>query len=396
MTNKKKILIVSSSLNTGGLERCLLNFCGGLDCGKYDIDLYLFNDGRGLLSELNKSINLLPDSPYYSDVFNKSLAKSIMSLVKKGQFSLCFYKIGRFIRTRLHRNLNTVKDWQSMKKTLLKNTEHYDVAIGFEEGTSGYYVAECIDADIKMCWIHTDIKMISACKELDKVAFEKVNYICTVSQNSKNSLCEYYPDFSDKFKVFTLPTMLDYGEIDKKANEPCEDLTGDEIKILSVGRLVELKGFHLCVRPLSRLVKEGYKVKWFVAGDGDYRQTIEDLIKSEGVEDSFILLGNCKNPYKYIKNSDICVQPSSYEGFSVAVWEEKYLGKPVIATTIQSNFEILTNQVNGLLIERNEQAVYSALKLLLDNPEKREAMAKQAANGFDKGFNVMAEIEKLF
>ncbi len=392
---KKKILVVSSSLCTGGLEKCLVNFCNNFDSERYEVDLYLFNEGRALQDTLNDNINVLPDSPYYADVYNKSLVSSIITLLKKKQLSLVIYKLGRFIRTRLHKDLNTVNDWENMKKTMLKNPKHYDVAIGFEEGSSGYYVSECADADVKLCWVHTDIKMISTCKEMDRRTFKNVKYVCTVSQNSVNSLCDYYPEFKEKFRCYTLPTMLDYAQIDLKAIEPCE-MSNEHINILSVGRLVELKGFHLCVRPLKKLISEGYKLKWYIAGDGDYRETVENLIKTENVEDDFILLGNCDNPYKYIKNADICVQPSSYEGFSVAVWEEKYLKKPVVATTIPSNFEILTDDVNGVLIERNEDAIYEALKELLDNPQKCESMANASANGFEESMNVMAEIEKTF
>ena len=63
---KKKLLIVSSSLSTGGLEKCLLMLCDSLDHDKYDVDLYLFNEGRQLLSKLNKNVHLLPDSPFYA------------------------------------------------------------------------------------------------------------------------------------------------------------------------------------------------------------------------------------------------------------------------------------------------------------------------------------------
>ncbi len=395
MQSKKQLLVVASSLCTGGLERCLVNFCNNLDSEKYDVDLYLFNEGRDMQSSLNDNISVLADSPFYADVYNKSLANSIITLLKKKQFSLAVYKLCRFIRTRLHKNLNTVNDWENMKKTMLVNDKHYDVAIGFEEGTAGYYVSECVDADVKLCWVHTDIKMISTCKEMDKRTFSNVKYVCTVSKNSVNSLCMEYPEFADKIRCYTLPTMLNYAEIDKKANEMCE-LSNDDFAIVSVGRLVELKGFHMCVKPLKRLLCDGYKVKWYIAGEGEYRETIENLIMSEKLEDSFILLGNCENPYKYIKNADICVQPSSYEGFSVAVWEEKYLKKPVIATTIPSNYEIITNNVNGLLIERTEDAIYYAVKDLLDNLQKRESMAKSTANGFEKSMNVMAEIEKMF
>ena len=53
---KKKLLIVTSSLSTGGLEKCLINLCDNFDYDRYEVDLYLFNEGRALLEKLNKNV----------------------------------------------------------------------------------------------------------------------------------------------------------------------------------------------------------------------------------------------------------------------------------------------------------------------------------------------------
>ena len=75
-----------------------------------------------------------------------------------------------------------------MKKTMLRLTKHYDIAIGFEEGSACYYVADCVDADVKLGWIHTDIKKINNNKKLDASAFAKLDSVITVSQNSLQNL----------------------------------------------------------------------------------------------------------------------------------------------------------------------------------------------------------------
>ncbi len=393
--SKKHILIVSSSLNTGGLEKCLVNFCNHLNPGQYEIDLYLFNEGRSLQKELNDNINLLPEYPLYYTVYNYPIGKSLWSLLKAGKIQLFAYRLRRFIRARFKRNLNTVFDWKYMQKAMMPASKVYDIAIGFEEGTACYYVAHCVNSKIKMGWIHTDIKKINSNNKLDEAAFELLDYVCTVSQNSLKSLVEEYPDHANKMRCFCLPAMLDYRQIDRMASEPCE-LKKEQINIVSVGRLVELKGFHLCVEALYRLVNDGYDAMWYVAGEGGDRNLIEAEIARFHMQDRFVLLGNCSNPYRYINAADICVQPSSYEGFSIAVWEEKYLKKPVVATTIPSNFEILTNGKNGLLIERDTESIYKALKYLLDNPQERKYLAMNSANTFDKAMNVMSEIEELF
>lgn len=390
----KKILIVASSLVTGGLEKCLIDLCNAIDYEKYSVDLYLFNDGRDLLPQLNQNVHLLPDSPLYSTVYNMPLFKSLVSLLKRFQLRLFFYRIGRFVRARLGKTRFTETDWRMMQKTMLRIDTQYDAAMGYEECTACYYVAHCVQAKVKSGWIHTDIQAIDTNGDLDRKAFEKLDHICTVSQNSLNSLMTLYPQFENKYQLFFTPALFDYEKIDRMAKE---DAGFDRAyrNIVSLGRLVELKGFHLCVPVLKRLIDEGYPVKWYVAGEGSYRAELEGLIAQYNVQDAFILLGNQENPYKYISAADICVQPSSYEGLSLVVIEEKYLQKAVVATSIYSNLQILSHQENGLLVERNENAIYSAVKCLLDDEALRNRIGAAPINGYVDKNTAMKKLEVI-
>lgn len=392
----KEILIVSDSLITGGLEKTLIDLCNNIDYSKYKVDLYLFNDGRDLLPQLNKNVTLLSDSPYYSIVFNTPVIQSIKNLIKHKRFDLVCYRLYRFIKARLGKtDFSHTVDWNFQKKTMLKINKQYDVAIGYAEGSACYYVADCINAKVKNMWIHTDIKEIGSNRILDNMAFEKANNICTVSQNSRKSLEELYPQYKGKIKVFTLPSLFDFDRIEALANEPNE-MDKNAQCIVSVGRLVELKGFHLCVEPCRRLVEEGYNIKWYICGDGAQRPELEELIKQNNMQEIFILLGNKENPYTYINSSDICVQPSSYEGLSLVIYEEKYLKKPVVCTGIKGNLEMISDGKNGLIINRDSESIYKALKQLLDNPELLSRLGETPALNFIDKQTTINDIEKTF
>lgn len=391
----KEILIVADSLTTGGLEKTLIDLCNNIDYTKYKVDLYLFSDGRDLVPQLNRNVTLLPDSPYLSMVFNQPISKAVKALLKQKRFDLVFYRIFRFLKARLGLKGLSETDWRFQKKTMLKINKSYDVAIGFAEGSACYYVADCIDAKVKNMWIHTDIKQINTNRALDVMAFNKADNICTVSQNSKNSLTEFYPQFKDKIKVFTLPSLFDFEHIDSLANEPNE-MDSTTVNILSVGRLVELKGFHLCPSALKKLLDDGYSVKWYVAGDGPYRSVIEELINDLNLNNNFILLGNTDNPYTYIKSADICVQPSSYEGLSLVVYEEKHFKKPVICTGIKGNLEMISDGENGIIVERDSESIYKAVKQLLDNPEMLKRLGDTPALNFVDKQTTINNIEKTF
>ena len=377
---KKKLLIVASSLSMGGLEKCLISLCDAIDYKRYEVDLYLFNEGRELLPQLNTKVRLLPDSPSYATVYNRPILRACRTLFKERQYALALYRIGRTIRSRLGKDVNTEKDWEVMRRTMLPIRERYDAAIGFEEGTANYFVAECVDAEVKSCWIHTDINEIQTNEALDRRAFSAADYICTVSQNSLNALRGRYPEYSEKYRCFMMPALQDQTKMRAKAAEPCllDGIGG--IKLLSVGRLVELKGFHLCVPALRKLLDQGYDVSWFVAGEGEYRAAIEEAIDRYGVKERFVLLGNCENPYSLMRAADICVQPSSYEGLGVAVWEEKLLGNAVIASDIPANHEMLTDGVNGLIVDRSSDAIYAAARYLIEHPDQRKHLSEMPVN----------------
>ena len=391
----KEILIVSDSLATGGLEKTLIDLCNVIDYTKYNVDLYLFSDGRDLVPQLNKNVNLLPDSPYFSTVFNQPISKAVKSLFKQKKFDLAMYRIFRFLKARLGLKGLSKIDWNFQKKTMLRLDKKYDVAIGFAVGSAGYFVADCGEANVKTVWIHTDIKQIISNRALDIMAFTKADNICTVSQNSKNSLVELYPEFKNKIKVFTLPSLFDFDHIEKLACEPNE-MDNSANCIVSVGRLVELKGFHLCVEPCKRLVDEGYNVKWYVCGDGPQRPDLENIIKQNNMENNFILLGNKENPYTYINSSDICVQPSSYEGLGMVVFEEKLFKKPVVVSNIPAFLEMIADGKNGLVINRDSESIYKAVKQLLDNSEMLKELGNTPAINFVDKQTTINNIEKTF
>ena len=83
----------------------------------------------------------------------------------------------------------------------------------------------------------------------------------------------------------------------------------------------------------AKIMKEQKKVfKWFVIGTGELKEELTKQIQAADVEDCFILLGARKNPYPYIKNCTVFIQPSRYEGKSVVLDETKILAGPIVAT----------------------------------------------------------------
>ena len=71
------------------------------------------------------------------------------------------------------------------------------------------------------------------------------------------------------------------------------------------------------------------------------------MIEENQLQDHFILLGMKENPYPYIKEADIYVQPSRFEGKSIAIDEAKILQKPIVVTNFSTAKDQIKNQENG-------------------------------------------------
>ena len=215
-------------------------------------------------------------------------------------------------------------------------------------------------------WIHIDAERLAP-GELDKYAkvYEKMDGVVCVSETAKQALIKLYPSLKDKAHV-----IYNFFNTDliKKKSDDCVKLDNSTFSILSIGRMVEQKGYLRAMDVINRLAREGYKFKWTIIGDGGDKQEIENKIRIYGIEDKVELLGLKDNPYPYIKTCDLFFLPSLYEGFPTVTIEAKVLNKPVLATEVSGIHEQIEDGKNGIIVENSEIGIYQGLKKFLDEP----------------------------
>ena len=152
-------------------------------------------------------------------------------------------------------------------------------------------------------------------------------------KHAKIHFLKKYSELENKVVVIENITSPEF--IRKMANEDIENpMTNDNrFKIITVARLSHAKGIDNAVSALKVLKDKGYDdIAWYVVGYGGDEVMIKDLIKNLKLEADFILLGKQTNPYPYMKEGDLYVQPSRYEGKAVTVGEAQILEKPVMIT----------------------------------------------------------------
>jgi glycosyltransferase involved in cell wall biosynthesis len=132
--------------------------------------------------------------------------------------------------------------------------------------------------------------------------------------------------------VKTVRNPIDFNLIDTLAQEP--PLCSKEKRIplvISVGRLHRQKRVDVLLDAFSKLLTSREAALW-ICGDGYLRSHIEHKVCADGLADRVSLLGFCPNPYPLIRQADLFVLTSDYEGMPNALIEAMALGVPCVAT----------------------------------------------------------------
>lgn len=122
--------------------------------------------------------------------------------------------------------------------------------------------------------------------------------------------------------------------------------------IISVGRLEKEKDYKTAILAISKLLNKTKNIRYYILGEGSLMSELKIYSNSLGLSDHIIFTGYISNPYSVIKNSNILLLTSLYEGFSNVILESLFLNTPVVATNSPGgNNEILLNGKNGYLAE---------------------------------------------
>jgi glycosyltransferase involved in cell wall biosynthesis len=125
-------------------------------------------------------------------------------------------------------------------------------------------------------------------------------------------------------------------------------------------------------------------VRFAVLGEGILRPAMETLAKELGIAEKVVFLGKHVMVGNYLSLFDISVLSSiDHEGCSNSILESMFLGKPVVATDVGGNRELVIPGENGLLVPpRDPEALAQAILSLLDDPERARQMG-------DKGRSIV-------
>lgn len=377
MSNKNLVFIIPS-LEAGGAEKSLINLLNTIDYQKYNVDLVLFKSGGVFSALVPKHVNILSLNPKFQQ-FSRSLFTSCLHFALRFQFKLVYNRIAFFLNSRLLKNdaVAEQKNWKHMRVFITTLPKKYDAAIGFLEKSSIYFAVDCVQANTKIGWIHTTYSNSGMEVFRDTPYFEQLEAIIGVSPECVLDLQYNFPTLKSRFQL--IYNIVAPNLIYQLAEHECEDsqLFDTQTTFLTIARLSPEKGIDLAIEAAKILVDKGMNFKWLILGDGVEIERLRKQIFHYHLENRVYLLGVRKNPYPYLKRATIYVQPSRYEGKSMAIEEAKILHKPIVVTSFSSALDQIQPNVTGFISAMDGESIANMLFKVSGEANLREQVKNQ-------------------
>ncbi|MGL4904532.1 MAG: glycosyltransferase, partial [Cetobacterium sp.] len=348
----KSVFIASYDMEIGGVERSLVSMLNNFDYEKNSVDLFLHSQTGELLSLLPDNINLLDEIGEY-----KTFRTGLKTVFKDGYYRIGFGRVLGKLESKIFGMRRGVREnaseyqyiWKRTIASLPEIEKEYDVAISYLWPHN--FIAERVKAKRKIAWIHTDYSKIDVDRDEDYKVWNCYDNIISISEDCTKSFLKMYPGLKSKMVLvenITSPKFI----IDQSNVKVDREFSKDEFNILSVARFSYAKGIDRGIEALKLLKDRGYQdIRWYVVGYGGDEAMLKELVKKYSLEKEFIFLGKSLNPYPYIRNANLYVQPSRYEGKAVTVTEALILKKPVLITDYPTAKSQINHSIDGEITE---------------------------------------------
>jgi glycosyltransferase involved in cell wall biosynthesis len=208
----------------------------------------------------------------------------------------------------------------------------------------------------------------------------KAKKVVAESSDTKKNAEKYYV-FNNK--VFVVPLAYEKFDFKRKSRKQL-NLNENKIYLISVGRMVERKGYKYLVEALKRLPKN---VNAIILGEGPEKENLLKLAKKLKVENRLILPGfvSEEEKFQYLDNADIYVLSSLHEGFGIVLQEAMQVGLPIVATNNGGQIDFVKEGENGFLVEpKNSKLIAQKIEEIIKNDNLKNKMSQKNKKEIDK------------
>ncbi len=165
--------------------------------------------------------------------------------------------------------------------------------------------------------------------------------------------------------------------------------------ILSVARLVADKDHATLLTAFRRLTQEDDRVRLWIAGDGPLGPTLAAQAQRLGVEERVAFLGFRRDVPRLLAAADLLVITSLREGLPNAALEAMAARRPVVATAVCGNPELIRDGETGLLVPPSApDALAAALSALIADPVRRRQMGERGRRRVEQWFEASGALDR--
>lgn len=217
--------------------------------------------------------------------------------------------------------------------------------------------------------------------------------VVTVCEYNREHLVGWFPDVAPKTVVIPCSTRIE-GSLDRP-------VTSDVPVVLSVGRLVEKKGFDDLVRATAAVESPCRVV---IIGEGPMEERLRELIADLRIEDRVIMLGALDHEatLEWFERADVFCLACKVAGngdrdsMPVVTKEAMAAGLPVVTTREVGNPEMVTDGESGLLVPPSDPcALAEALNRLVSDSALRSAMGRAGRKLVSERFDLRDQAAAL-
>ena len=254
------------------------------------------------------------------------------------------------------------------------------IAATYAAKVSGARIIWTDHADLKHVWQNLQVPYKNPIGKWIHRAAKKADVITVVSNSELNEVTRHLSSNSPN----TQKIEVVYNGVSDTFYK-YKDISLDEaFTFCIISRLVTDKGISEAINAFIQLQKEIPTARLILVGSGPEEEKFK---LQSGSNSNITFAGYQLDPMSFVARSHVVLQPTYHEGFSVALVEASMMKKPIIATAVGGNVEIIRDHETGLLVPpKDAQSLYAAMKLLYEDSNLRERLAASARAQYEQRF----------